>query len=343
MLKKSSGFTLIELLVVIAIIAVLIALLLPAVQAGREAARRAQCINNMKQLGLAIHNYESIHSMLPLGRVSVLLPGIGVPGFFQGVQNTNWFSQMLPQFEQQNLFNSFNFTVGLEGPYDATEMPYGFRVNSTVYNTKMSAFQCPSDEERPFSATWPTNGFVVACPRGNYGASWGNTILTQADDAGGAATRNLPVAYRKSAFGTVPVRLASITDGTSSTMLVGETRQGGASDARGVLWTLAGSFFTRFTPNAFRDYYGVADPANGSGDREGDAYCNSEPGRGLPCVGVPFPYYNFYIGSRSLHPGGVNVGFGDGSVRFIKNTIDEQVWVGLGSIAGGEVLSADSY
>ena len=241
-MRRCRGFTLIELLVVIAIIGVLIALLLPAVQAAREAGRRVQCVNNMKQLVLAIHNYESIHSMLPLGRVSTPLPGVPVPGYFQGCQNTNWFTQMLPQFEQQALFNSFNFAIGLEGVYDATGMPYGFRANSTCFDTKLSAFVCPSDEELSFTATWPTNGFTLTLPRGNYGVNWGNTVLTQAADAGGAASRNLPVAFRKAPFGMYSVRLAGITDGTSWTMLVSEIRQGSENDARGVIWTLAGSF-----------------------------------------------------------------------------------------------------
>jgi prepilin-type N-terminal cleavage/methylation domain-containing protein/prepilin-type processing-associated H-X9-DG protein len=344
MLRNRRGFTLIELLVVIAIIAVLIALLLPAVQAAREAARRAQCINNMKQLGLAIHNYESIHGMLPIGRVWTPLPGIPLPGFFMGCQNTNWFTQILPQLEQPAMYNAFNFDIGFEGISDPTGMPSGFRANSTSYGSRITSMLCPSDEVRDFRIIWPTNGYPLVFPRGNYMASWGNTVWSQQDTAGGTATLNLPVTYRRSAFGHQPVRLSNVTDGTSSTIFTGEQRQGLANDARGAVWTLAGLFMSRFTPNGTRDFYGVADPSGGGGDRLGDAFCVSEPGNGLPCLNsVQFPYYDYYAGSRSRHPGGVNAGFGDGSARFIKNTIDGSVWVGLNSLSGGEVISADAF
>ncbi len=345
MFKGRGGFTLIELLVVIAIIAVLISLLLPAVQAAREAGRRAQCINNLKQLGLAIHNYESVHSTLPIGRVWTPLPGDPLPGFFMGPQNTNWFAQMLPQLEQQALYNAFNFAIGLEGIPDSTGMPSGFAINSTVFGTTVSSMQCPSDTSSALEVVWPTNGHLIIAPRGNYVASWGNTIWSQLDSAGAGvtATRNLPVAYRRSAFGHQPVRLAAITDGTSSTIFTSEVIQGAINDARGAIWTLAGIFSTRFAPNGLRDFYGVADPAGGGGDRLGDGFCVNDPGHGLPCITVAFPYYDFYAASRSRHPGGVNSGFSDGSVRFIKNTIDGNVWVGLCSIQGGELLSADSY
>ncbi len=345
MRNRHTGFTLIELLVVIAIIAVLIALLLPAVQAAREAARRMQCVNNMKQLGLAIHNYESVFGSLPIGRVWTPLPGIPLPGFFEGVQNTNWFTQVLPQMEQQPLYNAFNFSIGLEGIYDATGMPSGFTINSTVFGSKVSSMQCPSDDSKVLQVVWPTNGQLIVSPRGNYMASWGNTIWSQADSAGAGATptRNLPVVYRRSAFGHQPVGLSAITDGTSNTIFTGEILQGTTNDARGAIWTLACVFMTRFTPNGLRDYYGVADPPGGGGDRLGVGFCVNEPGQGLPCITVPFPYYDYDSASRSRHPGGVSCGIGDGSVRFIKNTIDEQVWVGLNSIQGGELISADSY
>jgi prepilin-type N-terminal cleavage/methylation domain-containing protein len=343
MFKRRNGFTLIELLVVIAIIAVLIALLLPAVQAAREAARRAHCTNNMKQLGLAIHNYESIHLMLPLGRVWAPLPGIPFPSFFMGAQNTTWFTQMLPQFEQQALYNAYNFDVGIEGPPGGDGMPIGLAINSTIYGTKLGAFQCPSDNERDLTLIWPTNAYPIRGTRGNYVVSWGNTQWAQQNSAGGAATLNLPVTYRRSAFGHTPTRLAQVTDGTSSTVFTAETLQGRVNDVRGAVWSLAAMFMSRVTPNSSTDFYGVADPPGGGGDRIGDGFCVNDPGDKLPCVPIPFPYLDLYSGSRSRHPGGVHAGFGDGSVHFIKQTINPVVWIGLNTIQGGEVLSADSY
>jgi prepilin-type processing-associated H-X9-DG protein len=102
-------------------------------------------------------------------------------------------------------------------------------------------------------------------------------------------------------------------------------------------------FMSRFTPNGTKDFYGVADPPGGGGDRLGDGFCVNDPGGKMPCVGVPYPLYDTYQASRSRHPGGVNAGFGDGSVRFIKDTIAPVIWIGLNTIRGGEVLSSDAY
>ncbi len=126
-------------------------------------------------------------------------------------------------------------------------------------------------------------------------------------------------------------------------MFTAETIQGRDNDVRGAMWIMEGMFMSRFTPNGLADFYGVADPPDGGGDRPGEAFCVNDPWDKLPCTPVPFPFYDIYLGSRSRHPGGVNAGFGDGSVHFIKSTINPVVWIGLNSIRGGEVLTSDSY
>ena len=146
MSQRRRGFTLIELLVVIAIIAVLIALLLPAVQAAREAARRIQCTNNLKQLGLAIANYESANNCIPIGDVfNTSIAPCTSPGFGNNCQNTPWFVMVLPFIEQGPLYNSFNAAIGTEGLGFA-----GLAVNSTVFSTRITSQQCPSDNNQTF-------------------------------------------------------------------------------------------------------------------------------------------------------------------------------------------------
>ena len=151
--SRARGFTLIELLVVIAIISMLIALLLPAVQSAREAARRIQCVNNLKQLGLGMHNYHESSNSFPSGDIRnvgySLMPGHPCGnGIFTNCQNTPWFCLMLPYIEQGNLANSFNYQLGAEGPWNP--LPMGFFANSTVGSTKIATFQCPSDRQNTF-------------------------------------------------------------------------------------------------------------------------------------------------------------------------------------------------
>ena len=258
------GFTLIELLVVIAIIAVLIALLLPAVQAAREAARRIQCTNNLKQLGLGIANYESTNNSLPISVVfGSNVPPCTSPGFGNNCQNTPWFLLMLPFLEQAPLYSSFNASIGIEGPG-----LMGFIINSTVFTTKIPSFQCPSDNSNAFSfaaLSTATGGAVPALPwsatKGNYGVNWGNTDYGQWATSG--ITGAFPALYRQSPFGlsqagTGPqlVRMASITDGSSNTEFMSEILQGANDDIRGTVWVDnggAGSYMTRFTPNGNHD------------------------------------------------------------------------------------------
>ncbi|MFO0954327.1 MAG: DUF1559 domain-containing protein [Isosphaeraceae bacterium] len=338
-MRRRAGFTLIELLVVIAIIAVLIALLLPAVQSAREAARRAQCVNNCKQLGLALHNYHDIHNGLPPGRI--WQNGLNGCGYnFFTCQDTSWFILMLPQFEQQNLANAFNYSVGVGGPIIG--LPVGFFANSTVSATKVAVFQCPSDRDVQFQITPSYVGGLLSGPKsskGNYVVNWGNTQWDQTDITVGSRT----IPYLKSPFGhDGRINFASVTDGLSTTAFMAEVLQGATYDIRGVIWqSIAGGshYMTRTLPNKPQDQYNSAV----YGDQLNQIiFCVNEPVLGLPCTGG-IGDRRAYAGVRSHHPGGVNVLFGDGSVKFVKDTINGQTWVSINSINAGEVISADAY
>jgi len=350
MKSTRKAFTLIELLVVIAIIAVLIGLLLPAVQSAREAARRIQCVNNMKQLGLAIANYHDTYGELPPGRIWAPRPGhasTDFPKVLSGNPNTTWFCMMLPFIEQSNLANSFNFILGSEGvtsanPLDAVA---GLFANSTISATKLSGFQCPSDRTLTFQINQayatgigvPALGSIVMT-KGNYAASWGNTNWAQAYDSG------LGSLYMLSAFGqNLRISIATITDGTSNTIYMSEVLQGEINDIRGAMWsTVPGgsSFMSRYTPNGQTDYLNQIVGGDWLNNNPG-LFCVNEPAQQLPCIPGAGDSTAF-AGSRSRHPGGVNSGFGDGSVRFIKNTIAPLTWRALNTVAGGEVISADA-
>jgi prepilin-type N-terminal cleavage/methylation domain-containing protein/prepilin-type processing-associated H-X9-DG protein len=365
------GFTLIELLVVIAIIAVLIALLLPAVQAAREAARRIQCTNNLKQLGLSLHNYESANNSFPSASIFGLNGLCSGPGFGNGCQNTPWFVLMLPYIEQGALFNAFNASIGVEGPAFM-----GYFANSTVETTRIASFQCPSDNVQTFSiaiigglAGFSANWQVS---KGNYGVNWGNADYGQGA-AGGYFTRALylqsPFGISASATGPQLVRIASVTDGLSNTQFVSEILQGATDDLRGTMWADnpgAGSYMTRFTPNGYIDYVPLLQPwasaikasslvgdnmdnlPTFAGSRAGSSppnpgsLCDSMPVQQLACFDQGSQGGEF-TGTRSRHPGGVNTLFGDGSVHFMKNSISATTWIQLGSISAGEVISSDQY
>ncbi len=343
MMRHRRGFTLIELLVVIAIIAVLIGLLLPAVQAAREAARRAQCVNNLKQLGLAMHNYESTYSSLP--------PGI------KGCCWGTWLVYTLPYVEQQSLWNAWNFGGDLlyfRGIYDSP-LRYGGVANVTVTSTRVSAYYCPSDGgNTALSNLGPTlAGKKFAITSQNYVANFGNLSTSQPlvyntvqflgapfTDMNGTVAN--PAAGTPGMSGSKVVTFAGIPDGLSNTLLlseclVGQTQKGGQYNAnydlRGFSWWGSAASFTGWlAPNST-----LPDVT------ESSDYCIYPHPMNPPCtepVGTTALRLN---GARSRHPGGVNCTVGDGSVKFIKNSINLNIWRALSSTRGGEIISSDAY
>jgi len=311
--RTQRGFTLIELLVVIAIIAVLIALLLPAVQAAREAARRAQCINNMKQIGLALHNYLQATQAFPIGTI---IDGPNWP--CQPSLRTPWDMHVLPYLEQTNVGNAFNYQVGIAGPGWA-----GSNANMSIVATRVNVFNCPSDQPQIFIASWR--------PKYNYGANWGNTNMSQLNIGTVGTTGYVP--YLQAPFGVNKSQpISAITDGTSNTILNSEVIQSSSTDDQRCEWwnDVNCNFMSFYTPNST-----VPDQLSG--------WCNNKPSQNEPCVGTAPSYYFQSIASRSRHPGGVNSLFADGSVHFIKNSINYYTWQALGSIKQGEVISSDAY
>ncbi|MCI0457579.1 MAG: DUF1559 domain-containing protein [Gemmataceae bacterium] len=314
---RRSGFTLIELLVVIAIIAVLIGLLLPAVQKVREAANRLKCQNNLKQLALAMHNYHDVSGQFAKGAQGRVPPTCNY--LASSPLRTPFLPYLLPYFEQDNVFKLYNYSI-----------PYYFPGNYPALAIKLMIFQCPSAEARPlFLAAGGEKDY-----KGNYGLNWGRWDYC---DQGGPSTN--PAPFNAGAAGRAPfylnygARLADITDGTSNTLLWMEMLQGQGEqrpllDRRGRLWNDDSACYqisARFQPNSPSPDYGV---------------CNHNPEAGLPCsrTGTGLGAARFFMGSRSKHPGGVNVALCDGSVRFVSNNVDLFAWTALSSMAGGEVM-----
>jgi prepilin-type N-terminal cleavage/methylation domain-containing protein/prepilin-type processing-associated H-X9-DG protein len=332
--RSRPGFTLIELLVVIAIIAVLIALLLPAVQAAREAARRAQCVNNLKQIGLAMHNYQSTMGSLP-------------PGVKQSSYGT-WVVFILPFIEGNPAYNSWNFN-GRAG-FGLTDFQYKGPVNTTVTLNRINANSCPSDTP---STTSINNSYInvtpgQAIPLYNYVVNFGNVDYVQAAHNGvaflGAPFSDLaPPTDNSTVLGNFwgVVDFRNITDGLSNTMLVSEVVQGQAptsntavGDLRGLtVWSVGAAYTAGLPPNS-----GLP------GDVLFQAgLCMYPYLQNPPCTFPQTSALFLQFGARSRHPGGVNVTFGDGSVKFIKNTVNLATWKALSSTQGGEIISADAY
>ncbi|ADG66226.1 protein of unknown function DUF1559 [Planctopirus limnophila DSM 3776] len=318
------GFTLIELLVVIAIIAILIALLLPAVQQAREAARRTQCRNNLKQIGLALHNYHDVMQCFPFGSISNALNNSGGGGATPSTTATgaslpptdiSWMPMTLPYIDQAPLYNSVS-------PYFVTTNSRDFPSN--LINKVIPAFVCPSDPNGSkltefHGATIDRNdGFC-----GNYLACNGSTEVTVAN----SRAMDGMFFYRSS------VRMRDIIDGTSNTVmlaevnLVPEVTPNVSRDWRGRYWRadhLSSIFSTNLPPNTT------------ASDR--CRTCEGSPVSPTyaPCTASTDPQV---IYARSRHTGGVHMALADGSMRFISENIDLGVWRALGTRAGGEVVS----
>lgn len=337
--SKKRGFTLIELLVVIAIIAVLIALLLPAVQAAREAARRAQCVNNMKQLGLALHNYESVNGVFP--PACVIGREVGSTNFVFGGWSVH--GRLLPFVEQGVMFNAINLNL-----------TYSASSNATVATQKVAIFLCPSEpkieaRQEPFGLVHGTS----------YGFSMGDWLVW----SGLTLDRD-----NRHAFAVNKSRrISEFSDGMSQSIVTSEVKnhQNYARDCGGLAQIHNQTTIPSpmADPHAVAPEYAAGCDFRNSGHTEwfdGQAHQSGVTFAWTPNRKTPRPSTGqdiditgqresrggptyAAITSRSHHPGGVNSLFGDGPVRFVKDTVNGVSWRGLGTIQGGEVISADSY
>jgi prepilin-type N-terminal cleavage/methylation domain-containing protein/prepilin-type processing-associated H-X9-DG protein len=354
------GFTLIELLVVIAIIAVLISLLLPAVQSAREAARRAQCTNNLKQIGLGVHNYISTHDVFPWGcfRNHHLSDPTG-PCYTSGGS----FIPLLPQMEQNQVFNAINFMSNIFGA-----------CNTTIDSTSLSYLHCPSDpsiEDKVFMKGGNVDGGDMTMCYSSYGGCagtwfqlphWSNPPSVFQQRINQQNGTIIYIGYETNLYigGTLYsgmnrgcIKLAAVTDGTSNTMMYSERAHGMLSKQDQVCWNWWSSgnfgdtsFSTMYPMNPFKKVAGNYSLSGGADD--------------------------FVSAASSFHPGGANFLFTDGSVRFLKESIETWridpssgwpvgvapdanyvfqvapgtrfgVYQALSTVAGGEVVSSDAY
>ena len=330
MLRRTRhGFTLVELLVVIAIIGILIALLLPAVQAAREAARRAQCVNNLRQVGLAAQTYHGTYGCLPPGYG--MFPNSYQPGMGQiGSPEWTWIARLFSYLEQNAV------TVGVDWSYNPGWVnAYPPEGNREIMEAKVSALRCPSDESasRAFSESPCNSDSPVPFGRSSYAGNFGPGPMEEKGRAQGATV----FAWNYGA------KLGQITDGTSNTLMASELIPGGNCSIRGsVAYDEGPVFSTKYTPNdQTPDLVRWCDPADA-------AFTTKSPS---PCIyvkgtlggGVLGNSYNRVIHtSRSMHPGAVNSGFCDGSVHSISETIDLTIWCALSTPNGGEIVDINS-
>ena len=330
------AFTLVELLVVIAIIGILIALLLPAVQAAREAARRMQCTNNIKQISLALMTYHDAYKSFPCGILCAVAPEN------DRASAGSWHISLFPFIEMTAQYDKY------------TQWAYywwgnGPETNFAVLSPRYSAFTCPSDTKN-LTYNWPGNG---AYAKHNYLGCNGNTGIYHANGVmtgwvreiaeGSSFVRHFGALFRPSPF---PSRtsegdgvsdalfntIGSVSDGTSNTVGISEGIQDpdGDNGIRGLIWFCSASTFSAFRqPN-------TNEPDNVFNNMTGDS--TRHPGTDELDVGTS--QTAVILSARSNHTGGVNAGLIDGSVQFISSTINIQVWRAYSTLRGGESLSA---
>ncbi len=312
MKARRSGFTLIELLVVIAIIAILIALLLPAVQQAREAARRSQCRNNLKQFGLAIHNYHDAYNCFPMGSAT-------------GASNQiSAHARLLPSMDQAPLYNLVNFNVD-----------YLHASNLNARMTNVPTFVCPSNVD---ALPGSLGGRNTYCWNGGNGVVMYDSGLAGQPEPNGVL------------YNTRRYRFNDVTDGLSNTAVMAEKMTGDGSQ------TISSPRTDTFRPGTYPNTADEAVQQCNAMDvtnlslqgvsnvgapwlqqyHSTNQYSHVMPPNGRSCM---FPPGRIATASNSQHTGGVHVLLGDGSVRFVSESIDIRVWRNIGSINGGEVVS----
>jgi prepilin-type N-terminal cleavage/methylation domain-containing protein/prepilin-type processing-associated H-X9-DG protein len=377
------GFTLIELLVVIAIIAVLIGLLLPAVQAAREAARRIQCVNNMKQIGLAYHNYHSANDAFPPTFTGITT---GIPGGGSVYQDEGVLCRLLPYMEQTADYNSINIIFGVRGDttgstWDDDTMGKNVwagiwgRINATANITYVNAFLCPSDGNNGGNNEFLINGQNKLICTTDYYWNIGTARFYNGGKVNGPSYSPGALDPSGNPVANNVIKIATMTDGTSNTAVMSESLQsksGQELDGLGMVYagpdpaTFAttgtpgnpsdwqAAQYCQNTPNLAHDYWWKGEFALSGGH---NIYSHTQTPNRRSCywtnVGSTTPGISSdqdyaggaetMVAASSNHPGGVNVLFADGSVKFVKSTVNFMAWYAIATVAGGEVVSADAY
>jgi len=338
-LRIRKGFTLVELLVVIAIIGILVGLLLPAVQAAREAARRMQCSNNVKQLGLATHNYHDAFKSFPVSFFAGNQAGFPVLGSPRDGRQTSWLIGVLPFIEQSAIFNMLDFSRGVTNDLRSTVNPPLAPSNPWAATQRIPGFKCPSDSSPDvLNGRSDTTGisnqiaFALTSYKGVAGANW-QWGATQSNAApwnntrwglsGNGLDRGNGMFFRGWNF---PYRtdMRYVTDGTSNTLMVGEAI--GNYSLWNWWWLSNATTATTSIPLNAMPVCSAFTPATGMTKRAGLIACRND--------------WNNNYSFASEHTGGGNFSLADGSVRFLSDSVDRDVYRGMATVGGGEVTAS---